>query len=61
MADINAFRTDKGGNPEAMRELFRQRNKDPAGVDRIIEIDNRWRADQHAVEQQRKEINDIQK
>ena len=33
----------QGGDPEKVRENQRKRFKDPASVDKIIELDNSWR------------------
>jgi len=41
--DIDLFRTDKGGDPEKIRENQRKRFKDVGLVDTIIEKDNLWR------------------
>ena len=42
MLDINLFREDKGGNPEAVRESQRRRCKPVEDVDRIIALDREW-------------------
>ena len=41
--DIDLFRTDKGGDPEKMRENQRKRFKDVKLVDLIVEKDTQWR------------------
>ncbi|XP_065845207.1 serine--tRNA ligase, cytoplasmic-like [Oscarella lobularis] len=41
--DLELFRTDKGGDPEKLRENQRKRFKDPKLVDRVIELDTEWR------------------
>jgi len=41
--DIDQLRTEKGGDPEKVKENQRKRFKDPANVDKIIELDNSWR------------------
>ena len=41
--DIDLFRSDKGGDPEKMRENQRKRYKDVKLVDLIVEKDNQWR------------------
>merc|ERR1719495_1398897 len=41
--DIDQLRTEKGDDPEKVRENQRKRFKDPASVDKIIELDNSWR------------------
>ena len=47
--DIDQFRPEKGGNPEKIRENQKNRFCDVASVDRIIDLDNQWRAARHAV------------
>ena len=42
MLDINIFRTDKGANPELIRESQRRRNANPALVDEVIALDKEW-------------------
>ena len=37
------YRNLQGGDPEKVRENQRKRFKDPASVDKIIELDNSWR------------------
>jgi len=41
--DINVFRTEKGGDPEKVKETVKNRFKDPKIVDEIIEMDKEWR------------------
>jgi len=41
--DIELFRAEKGGDPEAIRDSQRKRYKDPKVVDAVIEVDQRWR------------------
>ena len=41
--DVELFRTDKGGDPEKMRENQRRRFKDEKLVDMVVEKDNQWR------------------
>ncbi len=43
MLDIDLFRTEKGGDPEKIRENQRRRFADPAMVDRVINSDELWR------------------
>jgi len=43
MLDINLFRTDKGGNPEKIRESQRRRGAKVELVDQVIELDNIWK------------------
>jgi seryl-tRNA synthetase len=40
--DINLFREEKGGNPEAVRESQRRRGKPVEDVDRVIALDREW-------------------
>lgn len=37
--DINLLRTEKGGDPEKVRQSQRDRNADETLVDQVIEID----------------------
>ncbi|CAM8997364.1 unnamed protein product [Rhodiola kirilowii] len=57
MLDINLFREDKGGNPEAIRESQRRRYADVTLVDEVIKLDDEWRKAQYAVDQIRRELN----
>eukprot|EP00118_Oscarella_pearsei_P025434 m.308174 g.308174 ORF g.308174 m.308174 type:complete len:487 (+) comp43501_c0_seq1:50-1510(+) len=41
--DLELFRSDKGGDPEKLRENQRKRYKDPALVDQVIQADSEWR------------------
>ena len=41
--DIDLFRTEKGGDPEKMRENQRKRFKSVELVEFIVEKDNQWR------------------
>lgn len=41
--DIDQFRSEKGGDPEKVKENQRKRFKDDKTVDQIIELDNTWR------------------
>ncbi|EFN57228.1 hypothetical protein CHLNCDRAFT_56101 [Chlorella variabilis] len=43
MLDINLFREERGGNPEIVRESQRRRFKDVGLVDRVLELDAKWR------------------
>ncbi len=42
--DINLFRTEKGGDPEKVKESVKKRFQDPKIVDEIIEMDKLWRS-----------------
>jgi len=41
--DIDQFRTEKGGNPEKIKENQKKRFCDDSMVDKIVEYDNLWR------------------
>ncbi|XP_060930309.1 serine--tRNA ligase, cytoplasmic [Limanda limanda] len=41
--DLDLFRTDKGGDPEAVREIQRKRFKDVSLVDKLVAADTEWR------------------
>lgn len=41
--DLDLFRTDKGGDPEIVRETQRKRFKDVALVDKLVAVDTEWR------------------
>jgi seryl-tRNA synthetase len=41
--DINLLRTDKGGNPNLVRESERKRGGDPKLVDLVIQLDDEWK------------------
>jgi len=56
MLDINDFRAEKGGNPEAIRELQRKRGDSVELVDTIIEKDVEWRKTQFSLSSLRKQI-----
>ena len=47
--DIDQFRTEKGGNPDKIRENQKNRYCDVGAVDGVIDLDNQWRACRHAV------------
>ncbi|CDS36006.1 Seryl tRNA Synthetase [Echinococcus multilocularis] len=40
---LDLFRTDKGGDPDLLRKNERNRYKNPEVVDKIIDLDERWR------------------
>lgn len=42
MLDITEFRSDKGGNPEIIRESQRRRHAKVELVDEVIELDQQW-------------------
>jgi len=41
--DLDLFRADKGGDPEAVREIQRKRFKDVTLVDKLVNADSEWR------------------
>ncbi|KAI5095926.1 serine--tRNA ligase, cytoplasmic [Silurus meridionalis] len=41
--DLDLFRTDKGGDPEIVRETQRKRFKDVSLVDKLVQADTEWR------------------
>ncbi|KAI1733297.1 tRNA synthetase class II core domain (G, h, p, S and t) domain-containing protein [Ditylenchus destructor] len=41
--DIDLFRVSKGGNPDIIRESQKKRFKDATLVDKVIEVDEKWR------------------
>lgn len=41
--DIDLFRTEKGGNPDLIRDSQRKRYKDAGLVDKVIAADEAWR------------------
>ncbi|PRW57840.1 serine--tRNA ligase [Chlorella sorokiniana] len=43
MLDINLFREERGGNPELVRESQRRRYADVSLVDKVLELDAKWR------------------
>ncbi|KAG7176250.1 serine--tRNA ligase, cytoplasmic-like [Homarus americanus] len=47
MLDIVLFRVDQGGNPDIVRESQKRRYKDVSTVDKVIELDTKWRAARH--------------
>jgi len=38
--DINLFRKDKGGDPDMIRRSEKKRCRDPAIVDKVLDLDN---------------------
>lgn len=41
--DLNLFRKEKGGDPDSIRKSQEERYKDVTTVDKVIEIDSKWR------------------
>ena len=42
MLDINAFRVDKGGNPQLIKDSQKKRGESEQLVDDIIALDAEW-------------------
>ncbi|GLC51005.1 hypothetical protein PLESTB_000455800 [Pleodorina starrii] len=61
MLDINLFRTEKGGDPELVRESQRRRFADVSLVDKVIELDSEWRQVRFQLDQLNKEFNALNK
>ena len=62
--DINLFRTEKGNDPEKIREIQKKRFKKDDDLDRvdvIVKVDKEWRETDYKVNQLNKEINQVQK
>ena len=41
--DIDAFRPEKGGSPDKVRENQKKRFCDVGAVDKVVETDEKWR------------------
>ncbi|MEW5301881.1 MAG: hypothetical protein WDW36_004708 [Sanguina aurantia] len=61
MLDINLFRTDRGGDPEIIRESQRRRFKDVGLVDKVIELDAEWRQVRYQLDSILREFNILNK
>ncbi|KAJ1917001.1 Cytosolic seryl-tRNA synthetase [Tieghemiomyces parasiticus] len=61
MLDLNLFQTEKGGNPELIRESQRRRGASVELVDEIIAKYEDWKSTRFDLDQLNKEINRIQK
>ena len=61
MLDINLFRTEKGGDPEIVRESQRRRFLPVEVVDRVIALDVAWRETRFKGDQLRKQNNALNK
>eukprot|EP00887_Chlorella_sp_A99_P003561 scaffold7.g3561.t1 len=59
MLDINLFRTDKGGDPEIVRESQRRRFADVGLVDRVLELDAKWRESRGRLDTLNMEFNQL--
>ncbi|MDP2435814.1 MAG: serine--tRNA ligase [archaeon] len=55
--DINAFLVERGGDPDFIRESQRRRHADVGLVDKVIELQARWRAARHALDQLNAKLN----
>ncbi|RHY03129.1 hypothetical protein DYB26_010266 [Aphanomyces astaci] len=58
--DINLLRTERGGNPELVRESQRKRYADVDLVDRVIALDEAWRKKQGDLETLKMNMNRLQ-
>ncbi|KAK7220129.1 hypothetical protein V2G26_008132 [Clonostachys chloroleuca] len=61
MLDINDFITERGGNPELIRESQRRRNAPVEIVDEIISLFEDHRKTNYAAMQMNTQINGVQK
>ncbi|KAI8912082.1 hypothetical protein DFJ77DRAFT_432340 [Powellomyces hirtus] len=63
MIDINLLRTDKGGNPELVRESQRKRGGDKAVklVDEVIALDDDWKKARFTADEVNRKLNAITK
>ena len=61
MLDINAFRVEKGGDPEKIRESQRKRYACVEDVDKVIELDEQWRQANYLENTKKKELNALNK
>lgn len=61
MLDINDFRTDKGGNPEVIRESQRRRFANVELVDQVLQLDTEWRDARTKLNFMNKRFNSISK
>ncbi|KAJ3280144.1 Cytosolic seryl-tRNA synthetase [Borealophlyctis nickersoniae] len=61
MIDINLLRTDKGGNPDLVRESQRKRGggKKVELVDEVIALDDAWKKARFTADQVNRKINEI--
>lgn len=59
--DVNRLRVDKGYDPDLLRESQRKRHADINIVDNAIEVDNRWRKANFALDKLREGIGVVQK
>ncbi|CAG8458690.1 13587_t:CDS:2 [Ambispora leptoticha] len=61
MLDLNLFQTDKGGNPELIRESQKKRGAPVEIVDQVINLYDEWRKAKFVLDETNKKINAIQK
>jgi seryl-tRNA synthetase len=61
MLDVNDFITERGGNPEKIRESQRRRNAPVEAVDEVIKLYEDHRAAQFQVQKIGTKINEVQK
>ena len=59
--DLDLFRVDKGGDPDRVRQTLVNRYKDATAVDRVIDLDGRWRKCRHDLDRLNKAKNSISK
>ena len=59
--DINLLRTDKGGDPEKVRQSQKNRFADETLVDAVIELDEKWRKSNYVSEGAKMEFNKVNK
>lgn len=59
--DINLFRSDKGADPEVVRESQRKRGAKVELVDEVIELDKKWVKLEYDASQLRKRQNQLSK
>jgi seryl-tRNA synthetase len=55
--DLNLFRTERGGNPDTIKESCKKRYQDPVIVDKIIEKDQEWRKARFVLDNLNKDYN----
>jgi seryl-tRNA synthetase len=55
------LRTEKGGNPDAVRKSQKERFADETVVDQVIELDELWRKSNYKAESLKMEFNRINK
>ena len=56
-----SFLTDKGGDPEIVRESQRRRFADVSKVDEVISLDAEWRTVRYELDSCLKDLNSISK